>query len=61
MSNRHQTHLNRAPLALALAAVMLLPAGAAFAQSADVPQDKSKDESSEAAKKKMSKRLMQSL
>lgn len=52
MSNRYQTHLNRAPLALALAAVMLLPAGAAFAQSADVPQDKSKDESSEAAKKK---------
>ena len=44
MTVRKYTRLNRNPLVLALAAAMLLPAGAALAQSAEATQAQDKAE-----------------
>ena len=52
MSIRNRARYNRAPLALALAAVLSLPTGTAFAQSnTESEQDKPKEESSETTTK----------
>lgn len=53
MSIRKNARYHRAPLALALAAVMSLPAGALAQSTTETDQDKPKDESSEAAKKEV--------
>ena len=48
MSIRNRTRINRAPLAIALAAVIALPAGSVFAQSTQAGDQEKTEESSEA-------------